>query len=153
MATKKTAPKNTTKANKPASTAAPKPTRRTPEELEAAQQRAEAKGREIDERQAKSKAEPEPKAKPSKKSKATTAGATKPKKLSLLAAAYRVLKDAGTPLSCKAIVEAAGRKGLWTSPNGQTPHATLYSAILREIATKGEAARFQKVDRGQFAAV
>ncbi len=42
-------------------------------------------------------------------------------------------------------------EGLWTSPNGKTPHATLYSAILREINTKGAESRFTKVERGQFA--
>jgi hypothetical protein len=34
----------------------------------------------------------------------------------------------------------------------QTPAATLYSAILREINTKGQEARFQKTERGKFAA-
>jgi hypothetical protein len=28
----------------------------------------------------------------------------------------------------------------------------VYSAILREISTKGDASRFKKTDRGQFAA-
>ena len=41
-------------------------------------------------------------------------------------------------------------KGYWSSPNGQTPAATLYSAILREIKTKGKEAWFKKTDRGQF---
>ena len=38
----------------------------------------------------------------------------------------------------------------WKSP--KTPHATLYSAILREINTKGNDARFKKTERGKFAA-
>ena len=42
------------------------------------------------------------------------------------------------------------KRGLWSSPNGKTPEATLYAAILREIGTKGDAARFRKVERGQF---
>jgi len=42
-------------------------------------------------------------------------------------------------------------KGYWTSPGGQTPHATLYSAILRELKTKGADARFRKTERGKFA--
>ena len=42
-------------------------------------------------------------------------------------------------------------KGYWKSPGGKTPHATLYSAILREIDAKGDAARFRKTDRGKFA--
>ena len=37
------------------------------------------------------------------------------------------------------------------SPGGKTPHATLYAAMLREIANKGAKARFKKVDRGLFA--
>lgn len=41
-------------------------------------------------------------------------------------------------------------KALWSSPNGQTPAATLYSAILREINTKGKESRFKKADRGLF---
>jgi hypothetical protein len=43
-------------------------------------------------------------------------------------------------------------KGLWTSPGGATPHATLYTAILREIQVKGTEARFRKTERGHFAA-
>jgi hypothetical protein len=43
-------------------------------------------------------------------------------------------------------------KSLWTTPGGKTPHATLYSAIIREIAVKGKESRFVKKDRGQFAA-
>ena len=31
------------------------------------------------------------------------------------------------------MIDAMTTKGLWTSPGGKTPHATLYSAILREI--------------------
>ena len=42
-------------------------------------------------------------------------------------------------------------EGYWTSPGGKTPSATLYSAILREVATKGPDARFVKTQRGQFA--
>jgi hypothetical protein len=42
-------------------------------------------------------------------------------------------------------------KGLWSSPNGKTPEATLYAAMIREIRTKGSEARFQKVERGMFA--
>jgi hypothetical protein len=38
-----------------------------------------------------------------------------------------------------------GPKG---APGGKTPHATLYSAIAREIAAKSEQARFTKTGRG-----
>jgi hypothetical protein len=90
------------------------------------------------------------------KGKATPAKATKPtkgdaKKLSQIEAAFAVLAKAGEPMNCKAMVEAMTTQGLWTSPGGATPDATLYSSILREINTKGKDARFKKVDRGQFA--
>ena len=39
--------------------------------------------------------------------------------------------------------------GYWTSPGGKTPHATLYSAILRDLA-KGDESRFVKTERGRF---
>jgi hypothetical protein len=43
-------------------------------------------------------------------------------------------------------------KNLWSSPGGLTPHATLYSAILRELKAKGSEARFRKADKGKFSA-
>ncbi len=52
-------------------------------------------------------------------------------------------------MGCKDIVEQAIGNGLW-SPGGKTPHATLYAAVIREIAKKGKDARFKKVDRGRF---
>ena len=74
-----------------------------------------------------------------------------PKRLSALAAAHRVLCEATEPLNVQQMIEAMTSKGYWTSPGGKTPHATLYSAILRELA-KGEASRFVKTDRGRFVA-
>ena len=71
-------------------------------------------------------------------------------KLSGLDAAAQILRKAKEPMGCKDMVEQAIGKGLW-SPGGKTPHATLYAAIIREIAKKGKKARFQKVDRGRFA--
>jgi hypothetical protein len=53
-------------------------------------------------------------------------------------------------MGCQALVEAMAAKGLWKSPGGKTPHATLYAAIVREITVKGKESRFKKVDRGQF---
>ena len=71
-------------------------------------------------------------------------------KLSQLDAAIKVLGEATEPLTTKQMVEAMATKNLWASPGGKTPHATLYSAILRELQTKGDAARFVKTDRGHF---
>ena len=52
-------------------------------------------------------------------------------------------------MSCGKITEVAMGRGYW-APEGKTPAATLYSAILREIGKKGKDARFKKVARGQF---
>ena len=72
-------------------------------------------------------------------------------KLSCIDAAAKVLSEAKEPMTTKAMIEQMAAKGYWSSPNGQTPAATLYSAILREIKTKGKEARFKKADRGLFA--
>ena len=90
-------------------------------------------------------------AKPKKAVKnATRANTGRQGKTSGLGAAAKVLEEAGEPLSCKAIVERAFEKGYWRS-EGKTPHATVYSAILREMQKKGDGARFRKVERGKFA--
>ena len=75
----------------------------------------------------------------------------KTKKLSALDAAAKVLAETGQAMTCAALIEAMAAKGYWTSPGGKTPSATLYSAILKELKTKGAKARFKKTDRGQFA--
>ncbi|MEX0678356.1 MAG: winged helix-turn-helix domain-containing protein [Pirellulales bacterium] len=85
---------------------------------------------------------------PAKKAKAAS---DKPKKLSALDAAAQVLAASKQPMNAKEMIDAMAAKGLWTSPGGKTPHATLYSAILREINAMGKGARFKKTDRGQFA--
>jgi hypothetical protein len=89
-----------------------------------------------------------------KAAKASPSKNGKPKsdKLSALDAAAKVLGEAGEPMNAKGMIDAMAEKGYWTSPGGKTPHATLYSAILREINTKGKDARFKKTERGQFAA-
>lgn len=81
--------------------------------------------------------------------KKTPAKATE-KKLSAIDAAAKVLGESKEPLNTKEMVEAMSAKKYWTSPGGKTPHATLYSAILREIQKKGDDARFRKVERGRF---
>ena len=72
-------------------------------------------------------------------------------KLSALDAAAKVLGEVGQALNCQQLIEAMAAKGYWTSPAGRTPAATLYASISKEVATKGAAARFVKVARGQFA--
>ena len=94
-----------------------------------------------------------PKPKKTRKAKQTDAAPAEGngKKMSCIDAAARVLTEAGEPLNAKQMIEAITTKGYWTSPGGKTPHATLYSAIIREIAVKGADARFCKTERGKFA--
>lgn len=91
--------------------------------------------------------------------KATKAKATKtakpddaarPTKLSCLDAAAKLLGETGQAMNCQELIAAMAERGYWTSPAGQTPHATLYAAILREIATKRKESRFVKTERGRF---
>lgn len=91
-----------------------------------------------------------PAAKGTKAPAAKAKKAEKPKRTSALDAAATVLKKAGKPMRSQELIDAMAAQGLWKSPGGKTPHATLYAAILREITAKGKAARFKKVDRGQF---
>ncbi len=88
--------------------------------------------------------------KTAKRTATRKATSDKPKKLSQLEAAIKVLRQARKPMSCKEIVEAMAKKKLWTSPGGKTPHSTLYASILREIASNGRDARFKKAGPGRF---
>ena len=78
------------------------------------------------------------------------AGGQKPKRVSALDAAAQVLAKIGRPMQAKELIAAMAEQGLWSSPAGKTPHATLYAAMMRESRDKGTASRFRKVDRGQF---
>ena len=97
---------------------------------------------------------PTPEPAQTKRAKAGTVTATVAvpgKKLSALDAAAQVLAEAGTPLTCQAMIDAMATQGYWTSPGGKTPASTLYAAILRELKVKGNDARFAKTERGKFA--
>ena len=97
---------------------------------------------------------PKTKTKAAKATKKATTRKAKPpkdKKLSAIDAAAQVLAGAKEPMNAKEMIEAMASKKLWTSPGGKTPHATLYSAIIREISVKGKESRFKKTDRGNFA--
>jgi len=92
------------------------------------------------------KASPKTKAgKPAKKPEPSKNG-----KLSAIDAAAKVLGESKEPMNTRGMIEAMAKKGYWTSPGGKTPWATLYSAILNEIGTKGKESRFKKTDRGHF---
>ena len=84
--------------------------------------------------------------------KAAAPKAVKPakeKRIGGLDAAVQVLAEAGKPMNCGDMVKQMLERGLWKT-NGKTPSATIYAAIIREIAVKGEASRFRKTDRGHF---
>ena len=72
------------------------------------------------------------------------------KKLSLIDAAAQVLARSDEPMNTKQMVDQVVAEGLWSSPAGKTPQATLYSSILRELKNKGDESRFEKVERGKF---
>ena len=74
----------------------------------------------------------------------------KARKMGALDAAAIVLADAGKPMRSKDLIAEMAKRGLWTSPGGKTPEATLYAAILREIGAKGTAARFARAGKGEF---
>lgn len=78
------------------------------------------------------------------------AGDQKLKRISALDAAAQVLKRAGKPMRARELITAMAEQGLWKSPGGATPWATLYAAMMREEHDKGGESRFRKVDRGLF---
>ena len=82
--------------------------------------------------------------------KAPAKKVAKKKKPSGLDAAARVLAETGRPMSAKQLVEAMFAKKYWSS-DGQTPHATISSALQREIQNKGQQSRFRKTAPGRFA--
>lgn len=86
------------------------------------------------------------------KRKARTAAEGAEKKMSALDAAAKVLKEKGVAMTCPELIGVMAAKGYWSSPNGKTPAATLYAAILREVTVKGDNARFRKDAPGRFAA-
>jgi hypothetical protein len=71
-------------------------------------------------------------------------------RLSALDAAAKVLAEADQPMRCTELIAAMTAKGYWTSPAGKTPASTLYAALLRELRTKQDQARFRKTERGKF---
>ena len=77
--------------------------------------------------------------------------------MSALDAAFKVLsglnaKEAAEGVTTGELVMRMENAGLWKSPGGKTPAATLYSAMTREIATKQSEARFRRIGPGRFAA-
>ncbi len=96
--------------------------------------------------------EPTATAPTTKRTKKAKAPKAKPERMSMLDAAAKVLAGEAAPMTCQALIEAMAAQGLWSSPKGKTPAATLSAALHREIKVKKAESRFRKADRGQFAA-
>ena len=87
------------------------------------------------------------------KGKEETAAPAAGGRLSALdAAALLVAEEPGKTFTPLELVRLAAGRGLWTSPNGKTPEATLRVAIAREIASKGALARGRYAGKGLVAA-
>jgi|GEM_PF-628902 len=89
------------------------------------------------------------------KSAATNAPRSGGAKLSALDAAALVLADlskseAATGIAANDLIDRMQSNGLWQSPGGKTPSATLYAAMVREISAKGDASRFARIAKGRF---
>lgn len=145
--TKKTTAKKT--ASKPAAKAMPEPATKKAPRMSASAARAEgaAKTKRAQTAKADTSATPANKRTAKPKDRPST-----PTRVSALDAAAQLLAVSKEPMRAKDLIAAMAEQGLWSSPNGKTPEATLYAAMIREIAAKGEGARFRKVERGLFAA-
>lgn len=145
--TKKTNAKTTTR--KPAAKATPKAaTKKTPR-MSASAARADGAAKTKRAQAAKADASAATPKQPTAKPKERT---STPRRISALDAAAQVLAASKEPIWAKDLIAAMAEQGLWSSPSGKTPEATLYAAMIREIAAKGSDARFRKVERGLFAA-
>lgn len=79
----------------------------------------------------------------------------KPPRLSALDAAAEVLgrlgaKEAAVGIGSTDLIERMEKAGLWESPGGKTPSATLYSALIREIKQRKADSRFKRNAPGKF---
>ncbi len=141
--TKKTASKKTT--SKKASTPKPaskKPAPKVPSDKET------TNNARLDAHAAKSAPKVTTPRKPAKDATRANVGALKrPSGLDLAA---KALADSKEPMTAKALADRVIAAGWQTT--GRTPEATLYSAIIREIANKGKDSRFVKASRGLFTA-
>ena len=73
-----------------------------------------------------------------------------PKRLSLVDAAFEVLKAEGRPMNAAEMARLAVERGLWTAHGGKTPAQTLYARIFEEIR-HARRPRFRKASmRGLF---
>ena len=70
--------------------------------------------------------------------------------MSLLDAAYEVLKKSGCPMSPADIIRPVLESGMWTT-KGKTPEQTLGARLYVDIKKLGAKSRFVNVGNGRFA--
>ena len=70
--------------------------------------------------------------------------------MSLLDAAYEVLKTSGVPMSPADIIRPILESGMWTT-KGKTPEQTLGARLYVDIKKLGVKSRFVNVGNGRFA--
>lgn len=81
----------------------------------------------------------------------TGPGSEKQRSASMLDAAAIVLAKCGKPMRSQELIDTMAQRKLWSSPTGQTPAATLSSAISREITHNKAGTRFKRIRPGLFA--
>lgn len=96
----------------------------------------------------------QPRAVTPQKVAAATEASARPR-MSAVDAAAEVLgrlpsKEAANGLGVKDLIERMEKAGLWESPGGKTPSATLYSALIREIKQRKTNSRFKRIAPGKF---
>ena len=78
--------------------------------------------------------------------------AKEPRKPGILAIAADILAKTKKAMTAKEIVDHALENKMWET-NGATPGATLYSALIRDVAKKGSESRFMRAEKkGMFCA-
>jgi len=70
-------------------------------------------------------------------------------KITFIEAAYKVLKEKGTPLTADEITKIAFGNGL-IDTSGKTPGATMGARIYMDIKRKGNGSLFTKIEKGKF---
>ncbi len=71
----------------------------------------------------------------------------------MLAAEFQVLQDRKAAISSPKIIDVLATQGLWISPGGKNPSATLFAAISWRIKSLGMASPIRKTEREKFGAM
>ncbi|MBY0113207.1 MAG: winged helix-turn-helix domain-containing protein [Phycisphaerales bacterium] len=78
-----------------------------------------------------------------------------PRRMSALDAAAEILAclkgaEVASGVGVNELIDRMEKSGLWKSPGGKTPSATLYSALIREISQRKGESRFRRIGPGRF---